>query len=323
MRKPFEEVDPRDFQRLAYPDGGPKALDGGELYECIFDNPHAPDIPFARWYLHRIPFFANGDSHKNLRMRLQPLLAERYAALTDRDMLSGEEKAVLFDTPSFNLVDTICKTLFNRMAKHYIVLPDAALAYLDGFNTFELHSEMRIGRIRDFSEIIKLIHDATLADPERSRYVDLIPTFLITRHTFIGTIAATIADMMERCASGLLADLEFRPMLTQTSLPIALRVATEDFDGVKRSYQKGRPYRCPVSTDMSERSEHNFSSFGDAPRVCLGRTMSFLVWRHLAQTLNEAIAARLVRGETRFEMMTKVDLHMVGCSPIGGDVAFY
>lgn len=323
MRKPFEPVDPRDLQRLAHPEGGPRVLDGGELYQRIFDNPHAPELPFARWYVERIPFFANGERHADLRTRLPKLLAERYDALTDRDLLTQEERAVLSDAPSFNLVDAICKTLFNRMAERYIVLPDAALAYLDGFNTFEFHAEMRIGRVRDFGEIIGLIHDATIADPERARYVDLIPTFLITRHTFIGTIAVTIADVMDRCATGLLADLEFPPMLTRTGLPFALRVATEDFVGVERSYEKGRPYRCPVSTDMSERSEFNFSSFGDVPRVCLGRTMSFLVWRHLARTLNEAVAARRARGETRFEIVTPVDLHTIGFRPAGGDVAFH
>lgn len=322
MKRLLEDLDPRDLPQFLGPDGAPTVIDGPKLFESIFEMPGAPTLEMARWYIERIPFFINGPHHEALRARLAQLLNDGYARLADQPLFSAEEMQVLRDAASFNLVDAVCKTAANRMIARYIVLPDPALDYLDRFNTFRFHGELRMGRVRDFDAILQMIHAATAADPERARFVDLIPIFIITRHTFIGTVALSIEDVIRRAPQGRLADLDFPTMLTVSALPFVARVAPRDIEGRARSYAAGRAYRCPINTAIGTRDPDLQASFGEPPRVCLGRTLSILAWRAIAAALNEAVAARLARGETRVEIRTPIDLHTVGSRPDGGDLSF-
>ena len=322
MKRLLGDMDPKDISILSGPDGIPQVIDAIEMFNMIFDGPGVPDLSMARWYVHRIPFFINGEQHPILRADMTRLLAERYDTLIKTPIFTDDEARILSEAPAFNLVHSIAKVVVDRVIQHYVSMPDEALAFLNQFNTFRFHAELRIGRVRDLDKILKLIYDATLADPERAGFADLIPIFIITRHTFIGTIAVTIADVLNRTEGQLLKNLKFPSMLTETALPFVGRVAAQDAQGANQFYPKGSAYRCPVNTRVGARVPDTISSFGEPPRACLGRTMSILAWRNVADELNRAMALRSARGERRFDIVTPVELQTIGSRPEGGDLEF-
>ena len=321
--KPLEDIDPEDLRLFMDPEREAQVADGPSIFSQIFSHSAAPKLDFANWYIDRAVGFNNGAHHQKLRSHVSGLLAEKYDILGGDRQLAIEEKDVVSSASHINIVEDICVPLADQMINTYLSLPESTRPFLNDFNAIRFHRDLRIGRVKQLNGIVQAIHEATRACPERARYVDLIPTFLITRHTFIATVSLSIADCLVRNADRRLDTLTFPQLLTTTSLPYLARIAPKTLKGTARSYEAGQAYRCPISTKLETTGPLEIPSFGERPRQCLGRTMSFLLWRRTAEVLNQAMERRRENGQVHYVLRTPILIDEVGDHPLGGDVSFF
>lgn len=320
--KPLEDIDPRDLGLFTGPEKDALVVDGPAVFDSIFSLPTAPRLDAASWYVARAVNFSNGARHAALRQRMSDLLTAKYDVLDSDRELAFEGRSAVVEGPMMNLVEDICVPTTNQVIATYLVVPDDVMPFLNSFNAIRFHRDLRIGQVIKLDKVVASIRDATLACPERADFVELIPTMLITRHTLIATFALSLADVLAKVPGGELAELKLPTSLSVTSLPYLARVAPESIQGHARCYHAGQAYRCPVSTRLKDTGEFEVPSFGERPRACLGRTMSFIVWRRMSEALNRILQLRLDQGQSRFDLINAVNIPEVGDHPVGGDLRF-
>jgi len=320
--KPLDDIDPDDLHLFTDPNKECLVIDGPTIFNRVFSHPSAPDLNFAGWYIEHAVGFNNGEAHRKLRKLVSELLSESYGAIINDAPLSVAQNETIATTPSLNIVEDICVPVVNRLIGRYLSIPDELLPFLDKFSAVRFHRELRIGQVKQFNAVVEAIYDATCACPDRARFAELIPIFLIARHTIIATYAMTIAECMASNEGGRLESLTFPGLLTRTAVPYIARVAPTRIEGKQCSYDAGVAYRCPVSTRLGKTGENELPSFGEPPRLCLGRTMTFIAWQRTAEMLNAAMAQRHQRGQRRYEIDTPVQINEMGDHPFGGDVRF-
>jgi hypothetical protein len=307
--KAFEAINPEDIALFTHPEGDcPRGLDGPALFAEIFDRPGAPRMDDARWYIERVPQMVIDEVHISLRAQVMAMLQDGYDHLKQTTPFPPEHVEQLTTAPGIDLVQDIALVVSDHMIDAYVAVPDASRAFLNNYDFFDSIFDFRLSKVGLLDEHIGIMRAATRADPQRAKNEDLIPSFVVARNTLINSLALSVEDVLLANAGGALATLEFPPMLTVTALPSTYRVRQNAVQGKTRSYEANQPYACPVSMRTKDRNPHMISSFGDEPKNCLGRTASILMWRETAEALNKVVKARLVAGQTHYNVTKRLKL---------------
>lgn len=226
------------------------------------------------------PLANNGAAHKTTRRQFSAMLQPRVS-----------EAVMAFRKVSDDRLTEICGKDATIDMFDSLILPamNAAIGGLGGSQidsgSFKLASPSQIfgvgqkmsgPRLRSLEEQVSAAHSQANYSPSA------IAMTLFAGDPTLGSLGETLIEQLERNRGATLADIEWAPKMTRTSLPFAERQAARDFECGGALIRKGDRIAVYLGAFGSDGSLH----YGAGAHKCLGKALAEQLWNELRASLS-------------------------------------
>jgi hypothetical protein len=181
-----------------------------------------------------------------------------------------------------NVLSPIVQDLFGRLVE-----------LEDGGSRFERLTATRlfdrfvsVSWLRRMDEQLGGIRQSVRARHPAEREAVLLNVVVLGRDSLVGSLGVSLATILRSQAGRPLEQMSFPVMLPETGVPMAERIAVDDFDLCGVSIRQGEWVRLYLqSFSYSKDAAQQMLIFGVGAHSCLGRQITLDVWTQITKWL--------------------------------------